>query len=72
MTLDDLRALDPRDPGRWPLAVRLGTIAIAFVVISLVLLYLLVWSSKKDELAGFEQQEQTLRAMNFATSMPRP
>jgi type IV pilus assembly protein PilO len=61
MTFDDLRALDPRDPGRWPLAVRLGTIAIAFLVISLVLLYLLVWSSKKDELASFEQQEQTLR-----------
>jgi type IV pilus assembly protein PilO len=61
MTLDDLRALDPRDPGRWPLPVRIGAIALAFAVLSLVLLYFLVWSSKKDELAQFEQQEQTLR-----------
>ncbi len=30
--LQELRWLDPRDPGRWPLAVRAGAIAVCFVV----------------------------------------
>ncbi len=62
MTLDELRQLDPRDPGRWPLPVRLGAIAIFFVVMSILLVYFLVWSQKKDDLAQAESQEQTLRA----------
>ncbi|MEO6081327.1 MAG: type 4a pilus biogenesis protein PilO [Steroidobacteraceae bacterium] len=61
MTLDELRQLDPRDPGRWPLPVRLGAIALFFLLISSLLLYFVVWNSKKDELAGYENQEQTLR-----------
>jgi type IV pilus assembly protein PilO len=61
MTFDELRQLDPRDPGRWPLPVRAGAIAIVFVVLSLILLYLLVWNSKKDELAQVEGQERSLR-----------
>jgi type IV pilus assembly protein PilO len=61
MTLDELRQLDPRDPGRWPLPVRLGAIAIFFVVMSVLLLYFLVWNQKKDDLAQAESQEQTLR-----------
>ena len=61
MNFEELRQLDPRDPGRWPLAVRAGAIALTFVVLSLLLLYLLVWNSKKDELAQHEQQEATLR-----------
>jgi type IV pilus assembly protein PilO len=61
MNLEDLRSLDPRDPGRWPLAVRAGAIAIWFVVLSLLLLYLLVWNSKRPELQRFEQEEMTLR-----------
>ena len=42
MTLDELRQLDPRDPGRWPLPVRLGAIALCFVVATGVLFYLLI------------------------------
>jgi type IV pilus assembly protein PilO len=61
MNLNELKQLDPRDPGRWPLPVRMGAIAIFFVVLSLLLLYFLVWSAKKDELAQFEQEEVTLR-----------
>jgi type IV pilus assembly protein PilO len=61
MTLDELRQLDPRDPGRWPLPVRLGAIGLFFVVLSILLLYFLVWTSKKDELEAKERQEQTLR-----------
>jgi type IV pilus assembly protein PilO len=66
MTLDELRQLDPRDPGRWPLPVRLGAIAIFFVVLSALLLYFGVWSQKKDELAQYETEEQTLRG-EFST-----
>src|SRR6478735_3277398 len=57
MTFDELKQLDPRDPGRWPLPVRLGAIALFFVVLSILLLYFLVWNSNKDELASREQQE---------------
>ena len=61
MTFDELRQLDPKDPGRWPLPVRLGAIAVFFVVLSLLMLYFLVWTQKKDDLARAQQQEVTLR-----------
>ena len=61
MTLDELRQLDPRDPGRWPLPVRLGAITVFFVVLSLLMLYFLVWNQKKDDLAQAQGQERTLR-----------
>ncbi len=66
MTLDELRQLDPRDPGRWPLPVRLGAIAIFFIVASGLLLYFGVWNQKKDDLAQYESEEQTLRS-EFST-----
>jgi len=61
MTFDELKQLDWRDPGRWPLPVRLGAIAGFFVVLSLVMLYFLVWNQKKDDLAGAQAKEQELR-----------
>ena len=66
MTLDEIRQLDPRDPGRWPLPVRLGAIAVFFVVLAGLLLYFLVWNAKKDDLARYEGEEQTLRS-EFST-----
>ena len=32
--INELNQLDPRDPGRWPLAVRTGAIILCFVVLS--------------------------------------
>jgi type IV pilus assembly protein PilO len=61
MTFDELRQLDPKDPGRWPLPVRLGAIGLIFVVLSLLMLYFLVWNQKKDDLAGAQVKEQELR-----------
>ncbi len=61
MTFEELRQLDPKDPGRWPLPVRMGAIALFFVVLSLVMLYFLVWAQKKDDLARVQQQERSLR-----------
>ena len=39
--LEELRTLDPRDPGRWPLPIRLGAVAVWFVVLTFILSYLL-------------------------------
>jgi type IV pilus assembly protein PilO len=61
MNLEDLRSLDPRDPGRWPLGVRAGAIAIWFVILALVLLYFFVWNSQRPELQRYEAEESELR-----------
>lgn len=61
ISFEELKQLDPRDPGRWPLAVRLGAIAMFFVVVTTLLLWFLVWNSRKDELAQLESREQSLR-----------
>jgi type IV pilus assembly protein PilO len=58
--LAELNQLDPREPGRWPLAVRMGAIAVWFVVLSAVLVYFLVWNQKKDELSGAQATEAKL------------
>ena len=62
MTLDDLRSLDWRDPGRWPLPVRLGAIGIWFTVAFLILGYIFVWQQQQPDLESFRQEELKLRA----------
>ena len=59
--LDDLKSLDPNDPGRWPLPVRLGSVALCFVLIAAFLFYFLVWSEQKPVLDNAVAEEQTLR-----------
>jgi type IV pilus assembly protein PilO len=59
--LEELRSLDPRDPGRWPLPVLAGAVALAFVAVTLVGTYLLVWNEQRPELQRREAEEQTLR-----------
>ena len=59
--LEELRGLDPRDPGRWPLPVLAGAVALAFVAVMLVGIYLLVWNGQRPELQRREAEEQTLR-----------
>src|SRR5688572_4638699 len=59
--LDDLKSLDPNDPGRWPLPVRAGAVAVCFVVLSAVLFYFLVWSEQKPNLDRVAGEEQELR-----------
>jgi type IV pilus assembly protein PilO len=59
--LEELNQLDPREPGRWPLAVRMGVIAMWFVLLSGLLMWFLVWSDKKDEIADVRATEQKLR-----------
>jgi type IV pilus assembly protein PilO len=61
MTFEELKQLDPKDPGRWPFPVRVGVIAIFFVVASALLLWFGVWNNSKDELARYENEETKLR-----------
>jgi type IV pilus assembly protein PilO len=59
--VDDIKTLDPNDPGRWPFPVRAGVVALVFVVLSAVLFYLLVWSDQKPILDQKAAEEQDLR-----------
>lgn len=59
--VDDLKTLDPNDPGRWPLPVRSAVVALVFVVLSAVLFYLLVWSDQKPILDQKAAEERELR-----------
>ncbi len=59
--LDELRSLDPRDPGRWPFVVRAGAVVLAFIALSCLLTYFVVWQDKSTELQRFQSEEASLR-----------
>jgi type IV pilus assembly protein PilO len=59
--LEELQSLDPRDPGRWPLAIRAGAVGICFLVLSVALTYWFVWDEQRPELQRREDVEQQLR-----------
>jgi type IV pilus assembly protein PilO len=58
--LDQLRGLDPNDPGRWPLAVRVGTVVLLFVLAASAGYWYFVWKSKRPELLEARAQETEL------------
>ncbi|HYL03255.1 MAG TPA: type 4a pilus biogenesis protein PilO [Steroidobacteraceae bacterium] len=60
--LEELRGLDFRDPGRWPLPVRAGAVGAAFLVVALIGLYFFVWDEQRPELQRRQDEEQQLRA----------
>jgi type IV pilus assembly protein PilO len=59
--LEDLRSLDPRDPGRWPLFARAGAVGLCFLVLMIALTYVFVWDEQRPELQRREDTEQQLR-----------
>jgi type IV pilus assembly protein PilO len=59
--IEELRGLDPRDPGRWPFAVRALAALVCFVVVALALIYFFVWQDRMPDLQKREDQEQALR-----------
>ena len=59
--MEEMRALDPRDPGRWPFAVRAGTVAIAFLLLTALASYFFVWTDLNPQLQGLKDQEEQLR-----------
>ena len=59
--LEELRSLDPRDPGRWPLPILAGAVAAAFLAVAIGLIYFLVWNDQRPILQQRQAEEQTLR-----------
>lgn len=59
--LNELKALDPRDPGRWPLPVRLGAALLCFIIVTLIGFYLFVWQGRQPELQQRYDEESRLR-----------
>ena len=59
--LDDIKSLDPNDPGRWPLPVRAGCVALCFVVLAAASFWYFVWSEQKPKLDTAAAEEQSLR-----------
>ena len=64
--MDELRSLDPRDPGRWPFAVRAGTVGACFLVLAILAAYFFVWTDLNPKLQQLQDQEQQLRT-EFST-----
>jgi type IV pilus assembly protein PilO len=60
--IEQLRTLDPRDVGRWPLAVRGFFVLLIFVICSAVAWYMFVWNDDRPVLQKAEADELDLRA----------
>ncbi|MBB6092984.1 type IV pilus assembly protein PilO [Povalibacter uvarum] len=58
--LDDIRNLDPNDVGRWPATFRFGAIGVIFILAACLMVYFLVWKSKKPDLDRARAEEVTL------------
>lgn len=58
--LEQLRNLDPNDPGRWPLGVRIGTVVLLFVLAAAGAYYFFVWKSQHPLLLEARAREQEL------------
>jgi type IV pilus assembly protein PilO len=58
--VDQIRELDPNDPGRWPLAFRFGAIGLIFVIAVVAGAYFLAWKPKKPALDAARAEEQQL------------
>lgn len=59
--VEELRALDVNDIGRWPLAFRLGVIGIVFAVVVGLGIYWTIFESKAPQLKRAQGDEETLR-----------
>lgn len=59
--VEELRALDVNDVGRWPLIFRLGVIGIVFAVVIGLGIYWTIIENKAPQLKRAQDDEQTLR-----------
>ena len=53
--MDDLRTLDPKQPGNWPWPVKAGAFVVMFVVIQ-VAAYFIFWQSQAEEIERGRQE----------------
>jgi type IV pilus assembly protein PilO len=58
--LEQLRNLDPNDPGRWPFGVRVGTVLLLFIVAASLGYYFFVWKSQRPLLLDARAKETEL------------
>ena len=59
--VDDLRSLDTNDPGRWPLPIRAGAVALVFAAAVAIGIWLLVIKAEMPRLEAAQLEESTLR-----------
>ncbi len=59
--VEELKAMDINDIGRWPFAFRAGVIALVFVAVSALGIWFTIIKDKAPQLARAEQEEQELR-----------
>jgi type IV pilus assembly protein PilO len=59
--VDDLRNLDTNDPGRWPLPIRIGAVALVFVGVVAFGVYLFVIKEEVPLLERAQREEVDLR-----------
>jgi type IV pilus assembly protein PilO len=59
--LDQIRELDPNDPGRWPIAFRIGAIGLIFILSVVLIAYFMAWKPKKPDLDAARDEEATLK-----------
>ncbi|MGB7740950.1 MAG: type 4a pilus biogenesis protein PilO [Steroidobacteraceae bacterium] len=67
--LMQLRGLDPNDPGRWPIGVRVATIALLFVIAASAGYYFMVWKAQRPVL--LEEREREGQLMESLTVKAR-
>ena len=53
--LEQLRTLDPKQPGNWPWAIKIGTFLLIFIVIQ-VLFYVFLWQGQNDQIEQGRQE----------------
>lgn len=61
MTLDELRNLDPKDIGSWPVLPKLGVL-LATLLLLIIASYLLDWQGQLESIDAARQKETALRA----------
>ena len=59
--IDELRSLDTNDPGRWPLPIRVGAVAVVFAAAVAFGIYMFVVKTEMPLLRRAEAEEATLR-----------
>jgi type IV pilus assembly protein PilO len=59
--VDELRSLDTSDPGRWPLPIRVGAVAIAFAAVTAMGIYLFTIKEEMPLLERAQRDEVDLR-----------
>jgi type IV pilus assembly protein PilO len=58
--LEQLRGLDPNDPGRWPLIFRIGAVAAILIIATAFGVYMFAWKPQQPLLQQAQAEEATL------------